>query len=115
MQQNEQQVGGGDHGGQTAAFSEQAAPGWGYDERPGYGPVQQNEQQVGGGEHGGQTAAFSEQAAPGYGYEPLHEEPIHVPSEEPSYEDASHAAAAEDPGGYAGHDGGADAGEVHHT
>ena len=73
--------------------------------------TQQNEQQVGGGS-GGQTAAFSEQAAP---EAPVHEEPLHVPSDEPSFEDAGHAAAAEDPGGYAGHDGGADAGEVHHV
>jgi hypothetical protein len=57
VQQNEQQVHGG-HGGQTGAFSEQAAPGH-------WGPVQQNEQQVHGG-HGGQTGAFSEQAAPGH-------------------------------------------------
>jgi hypothetical protein len=74
--------------------------------------VQQNEQQVSGDEHGGPTAAFSEQAAPSY--EPLHEEPLRVVSDEPSFEDAGHAAAAEDPAGYAGHDGGADGGEVHH-
>jgi hypothetical protein len=151
VQQNEQQVG-GSYGGQTAGFSEQAAPGYGYGE-----PVQQNEQQV-GGSYGGQTAAFSEQAAPGYGHgaplqplvfhgvtpqpesstsgdvpagmhgdEPvgfapsgggeagdgtaLQEEPTHVSSEEPSFEDAGHAAAAEDA---AGHDGGADAGQAVH-
>ena len=44
-----------------------------------------------------------------------HEEPTHVSSEEHSFEDAGHAAATEDAGGHAGHDGGADAGqEMHH-
>jgi hypothetical protein len=104
-QQNEQQVDGG-AGGQTGAFSEQAGAGL-------FGGPQQNEQQVDGGGHdgGGQTGAFSEQAAP------VHEvpviEPLHVPSEEPSYEDAGHAAADGDPSGLAG---GTDSGpEVHHA
>jgi hypothetical protein len=119
-QQNEQQVGGGE-GGQTAAFNEQAGPG--YD--------QQNEQQVGGGH--GLTGAFSEQAGRGYDRPvlrepdwggthgdgehtygtPVHEEPTHISSEEHSFEDAGHAAASEDMA--AGHDAGADAGqEMHH-
>ncbi|HEY7263048.1 MAG TPA: hypothetical protein VH589_16370 [Trebonia sp.] len=137
-QENEQQVDGG-HGGQTGAFNEQAAPGHG--EQPvlreptwSGAPVQQNEQQVHGGWHGGQTGAFNEQAAPVHSEHPVlseqptwsgthgedehsygtavHEEPVHISSEEPSHEDAGHA---EDSGGYAGHDGGADADQaVHH-
>ena len=95
--------------------------------------TQENEQQVDGG-HGGQTAAFSEQAAPSHSEPPVlrdqptwsgthgggedsygtavHEEPTHLSSEEPSHEDASHAAAAEDA---SGHDGGTDVDQaVHH-
>ena len=43
---------------------------------------------------------------------PAYEEPIHVSSEEHSFEDAGHAAGTGDAGG---HDGGADVGpEIHH-
>jgi hypothetical protein len=178
--QTEQQVGGPGYGGQAAAFSEQAGPG--------YGGSEQTEQQVGGPGYGGQAAAFSEQAGPGngtplhpllgqrpawsgahgqrmfsgeshgeapqapvfhgtmpppesgtpgdvptemHGGEPVsfaaggggeadygtaaHEQPIHVSSEEPSFEDASHATATGGAGGYTEHGGGADAGqEPHH-
>jgi hypothetical protein len=142
-EQNEQQVDGGHGGGQTGAFSEQAAPGeqpvfreptWtgahghhlfsggGHGEEPQapvfHGTTLQPESSTPGdgptGTHGGEHVSF----APNSGGEDnygtaVHEEPVHVSSEEPSYEDAGHAAATEDA---SGHDGGADAGqEVHHV
>ena len=66
--------------------------------------------------HGGEPVSF---AAGGGGETDygtaVNEEPTHVSGEEHSFEDAGHAAATEDAGGEAGHDGGADAGqEVHH-
>ena len=45
----------------------------------------------------------------------MSEEPTHVSSEEPSFEDAAHAGAVEDAGGDTAHYGGADASqEIHH-
>jgi hypothetical protein len=46
----------------------------------------------------------------GYGTA-VHEDPVHVSTEEPSFEHAGHA---EDADRYAGHDGGADAGQPEH-
>jgi hypothetical protein len=123
-QQNEQQVGG--HGGQTAGFNEQAG-GFGGESRGEaprapvfHGATPQPEPSTHGdmsdGMHGGEPVSF---AAGGGGETDygtgVNEEPTHVSSEEHSFEDAGHAAATEDTGGDAGHDGGADAGqEVHH-
>jgi hypothetical protein len=141
-QQNEQQVDGG-HGGQTGAFSEQAGPSEQPVFREPTWTGAHGQHLFSGGSHGEQpqapvfhgTALHPESSTPGdvpagtHGSEPVsfaasnggedsygtavHEEPVHVSSEEPSYEDAGHAAATEDA---SGHDGGADAGqEVHHV
>jgi hypothetical protein len=133
-QENEQQVDGG-HGGQTAAFSEQAAPGYGapvireqptwsgggHREEPQahvfHGTTPQPESSTPGdaptGIHGGEPVSFAASGDGEHSYgTAVHEEPTHVSSEEPSHEDAGHAAAAEDAGG---HDGGADVDQaVHH-
>ena len=141
-EQSEQQVGGG-YGGQAAAFNEQAEQPVVRDQPAGSGahgqplfsgeshgetpqaPVfhgtapQPQSGTAGDGPaavHGGEPVSF---AAGGAGEAgdgtAVHEEPAHVLSHEPSFEDAGHAAAAEDAGGHAGHDGGADAGQpVHH-
>jgi hypothetical protein len=63
------------------------------------------------GLHGGEPVSGGSEV----GYGPaVHEEPVHVFSQEPSYEHADHAAT-EDASGHPGHDSGADAGhEVHH-
>ena len=68
------------------------------------------------GMHGGEPVNFAAGggAETGYGTA-VSEEPTHVYSEQPSFEDAGHAAATEDASGDAGHYGGADAGqEMHH-
>jgi hypothetical protein len=65
--------------------------------------------------HGGEPVSFAASGGGETGYgTAVHEEPVHISSEEHSFEDAGHAAATDHAAGYAGHDG-ADAGpEVHH-
>jgi len=67
------------------------------------------------GMHGGEPVSFapSGNGETGYGTA-VHEEPVHVSGEEPSFEHVGHAAAAEDSGGYAGHDSGTDADQPEH-
>ena len=134
-EQNEQQVDGGHDGGQTGAFSEQSAPVeqpvfreptlrgahdqhlFSHGEEPQapvfHGTTLQPESST-AGTHGGEPVSFAASSGGEDSYgTAVHEEPVHVPSEEPSYEDAGHAAGTEDA---SGHDGGTDVGqEVHHA
>ena len=80
-------------------------------------PESSTHDDVPAGMHGGEPVSFAAGGGGETGYgTPVNEEPTHVPSEQPSFEDAGHAAATEDAGGDAGHYGGADAGqEMHHS